>query len=56
MVYDITNERTFERAQDWIKELNENAEVDIVIALVGNKTDLEDKREISTQKGKDYAK
>lgn len=47
VVYDITQKESFDWAKDWVAELNENAEVDIVIALVGNKSDMEDKREIS---------
>ncbi len=35
---------TFSGAKTWIKELNRQADPGIVIALVGNKVDLEDKR------------
>jgi Ras-related protein Rab-5C len=44
VVYDITNYESYKKAQQWIKELNENANPDIVIALVGNKMDIEDNR------------
>ena len=33
----------------WIDELKENATEDVHIMLVGNKTDLEDKREVQTE-------
>lgn len=42
VVYDITKKETFDRAKDWVEELNEKAEVDIVIGLVGNKCDMEE--------------
>ncbi len=46
VVYDITNYESYKKAQQWIKELNENANPDIVIALVGNKMDVEDSRQV----------
>ena len=47
IVYDITNEASFDILQDWIKELNRLGPPDIVLAIAGNKCDLEDKREVS---------
>ena len=47
IVFDVTKKTTFENARSWIKELNENASLDILIALVGNKADLTDQRELS---------
>ncbi len=38
-----------ERAKEWIEELNENAEPDIVVALVGNKCDLNDERQLQKE-------
>ena len=40
VVYDITKEDTFERAKTWVKELQQQASSNIVIALAGNKADL----------------
>ena len=40
VVYDITKEDTFERAKTWVKELQQQASSNIVIALAGNKSDL----------------
>lgn len=40
-VYDVTSPASFDRAKDWIEELQKLAPKDIVIALVGNKADLE---------------
>lgn len=45
-VYDITSRASFNKAQDWIKELKKQAPEGIVISLVGNKADLADAREV----------
>lgn len=45
-VYDITSKASFAKAQDWIKELNRQAAEGIVVALVGNKADLADERQV----------
>lgn len=47
VTYDITNESSFDILQEWIKELNRLGPPDIVLAIAGNKCDLEDKREVS---------
>ena len=49
VVYDISRKTTFENVDKWIDELKENATEDVHIMLVGNKTDLEDKREVQTE-------
>ena len=55
LVYDITSRRSFESTSAWLGRLKENASEDIVVLLVGNKSDLADKREVSTQEGSDFA-
>eukprot|EP01122_Echinamoeba_exundans_P006509 TRINITY_DN1849_c0_g1_i1.p1 TRINITY_DN1849_c0_g1~~TRINITY_DN1849_c0_g1_i1.p1 ORF type:complete len:210 (+),score=40.31 TRINITY_DN1849_c0_g1_i1:28-630(+) len=55
VVYDITSHESFERAKQWIKELQRNGNADIVIALAGNKLDLADKRAVQTQEAQEYA-
>ncbi|KAI7750438.1 hypothetical protein M8C21_030004, partial [Ambrosia artemisiifolia] len=49
VVYDITSPHSFHKAQYWVKELQKHGSADIVMALVGNKADLQDKREVSVQ-------
>mmetsp|Transcript_33866 Transcript_33866/g.95315 ORF Transcript_33866/g.95315 Transcript_33866/m.95315 type:complete len:208 (+) Transcript_33866:80-703(+) len=56
VVYDITCMASFERAKSWVAELRETAPKEIIIALVGNKCDLDDSREISTQEVSQYAR
>ena len=55
VVYDITNKETFQKAQNWIKELQRQASPNIVIALAGNKLDLANKRAVSYEEAKAYA-
>ena len=49
VVYDITSQDSFVRAKNWVKELQRQGNPDIVIALAGNKVDLEEDRAISTE-------
>ncbi|KAJ1568900.1 Ras- protein Rab-5C [Nowakowskiella sp. JEL0078] len=55
VAYDITKLATLEKAKSWVKELQRQANPNIVIALVGNKTDLEAQRQISTEEAQAYA-
>ncbi|KAI8334198.1 ras family-domain-containing protein [Chlamydoabsidia padenii] len=57
VVYDITKSATLEKAKSWVKELQRQANQDIVIALVGNKVDLadEEERQVQTEDAKAYA-
>lgn len=47
IVYDITNESTFDVLQEWITELQRLGPPNIVLAIAGNKCDLEENREAS---------
>ncbi|NXN31238.1 RB11A protein, partial [Nycticryphes semicollaris] len=40
LVYDIAKYLTYENAERWLKELQDHADANIVIMLVGNKSDL----------------
>uniref|UniRef100_A0A3Q2YSH7 small monomeric GTPase n=1 Tax=Hippocampus comes TaxID=109280 RepID=A0A3Q2YSH7_HIPCM len=55
VVYDITNTDTFVRAKNWVKELQRQANPNIVIALAGNKADIADKRAVEHQEAQEYA-
>ncbi|XP_054899202.1 ras-related protein Rab-5C-like [Poeciliopsis prolifica] len=55
VVFDITNIETFERAKNWVKELQRQASPNIVIALAGNKADIADKRAVEYQEAQTYA-
>ena len=56
LVYDITRKDSFLHIPSWINELTNVKIEDIIFALVGNKIDLNDKREISFEEGEKFAK
>ncbi|KAJ1920090.1 GTP-binding protein of the rab/ypt [Tieghemiomyces parasiticus] len=55
VVFDITQEASFEKAKTWVKELQRQADPDIVIALVGNKNDLTSRRAVPAEEAQAYA-
>merc|ERR1712060_730598 len=55
VVYDITNRDTFQRAKQWVKELQRQGNPNIVIALAGNKSDLSSKRKVEPEEAESYA-
>ncbi|XP_064950450.1 ras-related protein RHN1-like [Musa acuminata AAA Group] len=55
IVYDISRMESFERAKKWVQELQKQGNPSMVTALVGNKCDLEEKREVLTEEPRTYA-
>merc|ERR1712013_835365 len=55
VVYDITNRDTFQRAKQWVKELQRQGNPNIVIALAGNKVDLTTNRIVEYDEASAYA-
>lgn len=55
LVYDISKALTFENVERWLKELKDHAEPNIVIMLVGNKSDLRHKRAVPTEDAMAFA-
>jgi small GTP-binding protein len=55
IVYDLTARESFTKAQNWVRELQRQANANIVIALVGNKLDLANKRAVEHNEAKSYA-
>ncbi|KAK7843368.1 ras-related protein rhn1 [Quercus suber] len=49
IVYDITNAESYARAKKWVQELQKQGNPTMVMALAGNKTDLEDKRKVTAE-------
>eukprot|EP00429_Kryptoperidinium_foliaceum_P087303 CAMPEP_0176186688 /NCGR_PEP_ID=MMETSP0121_2-20121125/1999_1 /TAXON_ID=160619 /ORGANISM="Kryptoperidinium foliaceum, Strain CCMP 1326" /LENGTH=214 /DNA_ID=CAMNT_0017525181 /DNA_START=42 /DNA_END=690 /DNA_ORIENTATION=- len=52
---DISKQITFDNVERWLKELRDHAEPNIVIMLVGNKSDLRHKRAVSTETAMAFA-
>ena len=55
VVYDITNRSSFEGAKSWVRELQRRGEPNVVIALAGNKVDLEFRRKVKIEEAQAYA-
>lgn len=55
LVYDITNRKTFESVTNWMTQLSKHSHKDVIIYLVGNKCDNEDKRCVSYEEGLERA-
>lgn len=56
VVYDISNAKSFQNTRKWIDDVRGERGNDVIIVLVGNKTDLNDKREVTTAQGEEEAK
>lgn len=55
VVYDITKKDSFNGAKSWVKELQRRGDPNVVIALAGNKADMEGKRKVQTEEAQAYA-
>lgn len=57
VVYDITKKKSFEFIDKWIEDVkNERGEDNVILCIVGNKSDLSDERQVSTEEGEQKAK
>ena len=54
-VYDISNKDSLTNLNMWINMTNENCNTNVINFLVGNKSDLEEEREISKEEGEEFA-
>ena len=48
--------KSFQNTRKWVDDVRGERGHDVIIVLVGNKTDLNDKREVTTQQGEEEAK
>lgn len=55
VVFDITKKDSFNGAKSWVKELQRRGDPNVVIALAGNKADMESKRKVQTEEAQQYA-
>ncbi|KAJ1723716.1 GTPase Ryh1 [Coemansia erecta] len=56
VIYDITNRESFSQTSKWIDDVRAERGNDVIIVLVGNKTDLSDSRQVSTEEGEKKAR
>jgi hypothetical protein len=52
----LSDAKSFQNTRKWVDDVRGERGNDVIIVLVGNKTDLNDKREVTTQQGEDEAK
>ncbi|KAI9176627.1 hypothetical protein LWI28_005193 [Acer negundo] len=55
LVYDVTRHATFANVERWLKELREHTDPNIVVMLIGNKSDLRHLVAVSTEDAKAFA-
>ena len=55
LVYDITDEKSFRAIDNWVEQIQLHAREDVDKILVGNKTDMESERLVSTTNGQELA-
>jgi small GTP-binding protein len=55
IVYDISRAETFQQLNSWIAEFRAQDRQNAPVAIIGNKNDLEDQREVSTEEGMKFA-
>ncbi|XP_011299308.1 ras-related protein Rab-21 [Fopius arisanus] len=56
LVYDVTDENSFQMVKNWVKELKKMLGSDISLVIAGNKVDLEKDRSVSIEEADKYAK
>uniref|UniRef100_A0A0R3RU64 Ras-related protein Rab-8A n=1 Tax=Elaeophora elaphi TaxID=1147741 RepID=A0A0R3RU64_9BILA len=55
LVYDITNEKSFDNIKNWIRNIEEHASSDVDRMIIGNKCDVEERRQVSRERGEQLA-
>ncbi|WKX94478.1 hypothetical protein Q1695_011614 [Nippostrongylus brasiliensis] len=55
LIYDITDQRSFDRAKIWLKELQRALGDTAVLMIIGNKFDLERNRTVNLEEAQEYA-
>ena len=55
-MYDVTNKESFDNVRQWMQEIEKFAASSVDKLLVGNKCDLEEKREVAFDEGQELAK
>ncbi|RUS27092.1 ras small monomeric GTPase, partial [Jimgerdemannia flammicorona] len=56
VVYDMTNRNSFMNTAKWIDDVRAERGNEVIIVLVGNKTDLNDRRQVTAEEGEKKAK
>ena len=54
LVYSIDSQKSFNSLEMWLNEIKTKGNPDVIIVLVGNKSDLENKREVTKEMANDW--
>lgn len=55
LVYDVTNEKSFDNIKNWIRNIEEHASSDVEKMILGNKCDIQERRQVSRERGEQLA-
>eukprot|EP01094_Clydonella_sp_ATCC50884_P012866 TRINITY_DN23158_c0_g1_i1.p1 TRINITY_DN23158_c0_g1~~TRINITY_DN23158_c0_g1_i1.p1 ORF type:complete len:231 (-),score=91.09 TRINITY_DN23158_c0_g1_i1:27-686(-) len=56
LVYDITRRETFQHLSAWLEDAKQHSNSNMTIMLIGNKSDLEHRRQVSYEEGEEFAR
>ncbi|KAI8064499.1 ras-like GTP-binding protein RYL2 [Gongronella butleri] len=54
LVYDITSQESFQELHSWVEELKRNMNDELIMVVIGNKSDLEPRREVTLDQAREY--
>ena len=55
-MYDITKKDSFTSIKNWLSQVKNYAEPDLTVIAIGNKIDLDEERQVTTDAGEEFAK
>ena len=56
LVYDITRRETFTHLSSWLDDARQHSNKEMTIMLIGNKSDLDHRRQVSFEEGEQFAR
>lgn len=56
LVYDVTSAKTFDNISKWLRNISEHANEDVEKMILGNKCDMEERRQIARERGEAIAR
>ncbi|ORX48521.1 ras-like GTP-binding protein RYL2 [Hesseltinella vesiculosa] len=54
LVYDITSKESFQELHSWVEELKRNMNEELIMVVIGNKSDLAPRREVTLDQAREY--
>uniref|UniRef100_A0A5F8G7X3 RAB2A, member RAS oncogene family n=1 Tax=Monodelphis domestica TaxID=13616 RepID=A0A5F8G7X3_MONDO len=56
LMYDITQRQTFNHLTTWLEDARQHSNANMVVTLIGNKSDLETRQEVKKEEGEAFAR